>query len=63
MAKAELNKLLKFDSMFTFTPILQVDNMFDKKIWLAAVGLGDGKTIPYDQGRVLFFGLNVGLTY
>ncbi len=39
--------------------ILQADNLLDREIWLPNWGLLPGQSIPYDQGRVVYVGLNL----
>jgi outer membrane receptor for ferrienterochelin and colicins len=61
--KLDINKLLRNKSSFEFSPTVQIDNAFDKSIWLPAWGLTNGTTMPYDQGRVVFAGINVSYMY
>jgi outer membrane receptor protein involved in Fe transport len=39
--------------------IVQVDNLLDEQIWLPDWGLLPGQSIPYEQGRAIYAGLNV----
>jgi outer membrane receptor for ferrienterochelin and colicins len=39
--------------------ILQADNLLGREIWLPNWGLLPGQSIPYDQGRVVYVGLNL----
>lgn len=41
--------------------LLQVDNLLDKEIWLPNWGLIIGNSIPVNQGRTIYFGMEVSL--
>lgn len=40
---------------------IQVDNLLNEEIWLPDWGLSPGKSIPYNQGRAIYLGLNFAL--
>jgi outer membrane receptor for ferrienterochelin and colicin len=54
----DLNKLFAIQLKQTFAIFIQVDNLLDKKIWLPNRGVAAGKSEPYNQGRIMYAGLN-----
>ncbi len=55
-----INKLLNLGFLRDVSLYVQADNLLDKEIWLTDWGLAPGKSIPVNQGRAIYFGLNVG---
>jgi len=56
-----LNKFFDLNLSQDLSLILQVDNLLDKQIWLPDWGLIIGKSIPVNQGRAIYFGIDASL--
>jgi outer membrane receptor for ferrienterochelin and colicins len=52
--------LLKLTFANNLSLFLKVDNILDKEIWLTDWGLTPGKSIPVNQGREIYIGLDIG---
>jgi len=59
--KYNFNKFFDVKSLQEFSLFIQADNVLDKELWLPDWGLLPGKTIPVNQGRAIYLGLNVAL--
>jgi outer membrane receptor for ferrienterochelin and colicins len=59
--KYNLNRLFNLSSVKELALFLQVDNLLDEEIWLPDWGLILGKSMPVNQGRAIYMGLNVAL--
>lgn len=57
--KLDLNELFEWKHPAKASLTIQVDNLLDKEIWLPNWGLAPGQSIPYDQGRIIYAGLNI----
>ncbi|MDH7599651.1 MAG: TonB-dependent receptor [Sedimentisphaerales bacterium] len=55
----DLKKFLNYKAGVASSLIIQVDNLLDEQIWLPNWGLLPGQSIPYDQGRAIYAGLNL----
>ena len=60
-ARADINQLFNLDTKPDFALFLQADNVLDKEIWLPDWGLLPGKSIPVNQGRAIYAGLDISL--
>lgn len=60
-SKIDINNLFNLDIQQQFTLLVQVDNLLDEEVWLPAWGLSKGQVIPFNQGRTLYVGLNLGI--
>ncbi|MDZ7262229.1 MAG: TonB-dependent receptor, partial [candidate division KSB1 bacterium] len=56
-----INKFFDWNLSHNLSLVLQVDNLLDKEIWLPDSGLIIGNTIPVNQGRAIYFGIDVSL--
>lgn len=56
-----LNKFFDWKLNQDLSLLLQVDNLLDKEIWLPNWGLILGNSIPANQGRTVYFGMQVSL--
>ena len=56
-----MNQLLNMSMSQNFALFLQVDNLLDKELWLPDWGLTLGKSMPVNQGRAIYFGLDASL--
>jgi outer membrane receptor for ferrienterochelin and colicin len=56
-----MNKFFDLKLSQDLSLLLQVDNLFDKEIWLPNWGLIIGNSIPVNQGRAIYFGVEVSL--
>jgi outer membrane receptor for ferrienterochelin and colicins len=59
--KYNFNKFFDAKSLQEFSLFIQADNVLDKELWFTDWGLLPGKTIPVNQGRAIYLGLNVAL--
>ncbi|MBN2707828.1 MAG: TonB-dependent receptor [Calditrichaceae bacterium] len=59
--KYNLNNLINVSALHELSVFVQADNVLDKEIWLPDWGLLPGKTIPVNQGRAVYAGINIGL--
>jgi outer membrane receptor protein involved in Fe transport len=57
--KANLNQLLKLSFGKELALFVQGNNLLDKEVWLPNWGLAPGTSMPYNQGRAIYSGLNV----
>lgn len=55
----DLNKLMKSNIRQQINLYLHADNLLNREIWLPALGSDSGKSIPFDQGRVIYAGLSI----
>lgn len=60
-ARAHLNRLFNMDMKPDLSLFVQADNLLDEEIWLPDWGLLPGKSIPVNQGRAVYAGLDVSL--
>lgn len=56
-----LNKAFNFKMKQEFSLFIQVDNLLDEEVWVPAWGLSPGQSIPFNQGRSFYFGLNLSI--
>jgi outer membrane receptor for ferrienterochelin and colicins len=56
-----LNKWFGLSFMKDLSLFLQIDNLLDEEIWLPDWGLVIGKSMPVNQGRAIYFGINAAL--
>ena len=56
-----VNKFFDWDLNQDLSLLLQVDNLLDEEIWLPNWGLIIGNSIPVNQGRTIYFGMEVSL--
>ena len=56
-----LTKLFSWDMNQDFSIIVQVDNLLDKEVWVPDWGLINGKTMPFNQGRTVWAGFELGI--
>ncbi len=56
-----VNKFFDFKLSQDLSLLLQVDNLLDKEIWLPNWGLINGNSMPVNQGRTIYFGMEVSL--
>lgn len=54
--RLDLQRLLNWDVGRDTALVVQVGNLFDKKIWLPAWGQVPGQSLPYDSGRAVYAG-------
>jgi outer membrane receptor for ferrienterochelin and colicin len=54
-----MNKFFDWNLGRDLSLILQVDNLLDKDLWLTDWGLTPGKSMPVNQGRTLYLGLEM----
>ena len=59
--KLDANRLFDLGAGPSISFFVQVDNLLDKQIWLPEWGLTTGETIPVNQGRAVYFGLNAAI--
>ncbi len=59
--RLDMNKVTGWNIGRSLSLLLQVDNLFDKEFWLPDWGLLDGNSIPVNQGRTIYFGMEVSL--
>jgi len=55
----DMNKFFDWERSQEVSLLLQVDNLLDEEIWLPNWGLASGNSIPVDQGRTIYFGMEV----
>lgn len=60
-SKIDINKLFNMNLNQGLVLLIQVNNLLDKQVWLPNWGLTKGSTIPYIQGRTMYFGLNISI--
>ena len=56
--KYDFKTLLNVSSMQELSLFIQADNVLDKELWLPDWGLLPGKSMPVNQGRAIYLGLN-----
>jgi len=56
----DLSRALKVTGSRQFSLQLQIDNLFNKTVWVPAWGLSSGESMPYNQGRVIYLGASAG---
>lgn len=59
--KLPLGHIFSLDADKELAVFVQADNLLDKQVWLPNWGLQPGTAIPYDQGRIIYVGLNFGI--
>jgi outer membrane receptor for ferrienterochelin and colicins len=59
--RLNLNRLLDWNLSQDLSLLLQADNLLDKEIWLPNWGLIIGNSVPVNQGRTIYFGMEVSL--
>jgi len=55
----DMNKFFDWERSQEVSLLLQVDNLLDEEIWLPNWGLTSGNSIPFNQGRTIYFGMEV----
>lgn len=55
----DLNKVWKLPSAKELSLVFNIDNLFDKEIWLPCWGFSNNEMIPYNQGRTIYAGFKV----
>ncbi|MBN1781436.1 TonB-dependent receptor [bacterium] len=56
-----INKMLNLNLPQNYSVFLQADNMLDETIWMPDWGLAPGKSMPVNQGRAVYIGVNAEL--
>jgi outer membrane receptor protein involved in Fe transport len=56
-----INKFFDWKLSPDLSLLLQVDNLLDKELWLPNWGQTPGNSIPVNQGRTIYFGMEVSL--
>ena len=59
--RLSMNQLLNMTMSQKVAIFLQIDNLLDKELWLPDWGLTPGKSMPVNQGRAIYFGLDASL--
>lgn len=59
--KLDMNKLAGWNFSRGLSLLLQVDNLLDKEIWLPNWGVIAGNSIPVNQGRTIYLGIEASL--
>jgi outer membrane receptor for ferrienterochelin and colicins len=59
--KLPLGHLFNLSSGEEVAVFVQADNLLNKEVWLPNWGLLPGTAMPYDQGRIVYIGLNFGM--
>lgn len=59
--RLNMSKFFGWDISQDLSLLLQVDNLLDKELWLPNWGLLPGNSIPVNQGRTIYFGMEVSL--
>lgn len=60
-SKLDINKIFNLNLKQGLVLLVQINNLLDKEVWLPNWGLTKGATIPYIQGRTMYFGLNLSI--
>lgn len=60
-SKLDINKIFNLNLKQDLVLLVQINNLLDKEVWLPNWGLSKGSTIPYIQGRTMYFGLNLSI--
>ncbi|HBW23067.1 MAG: hypothetical protein A2X28_04625 [Elusimicrobia bacterium GWA2_56_46] len=60
-SRFDINKLTGWNAARGITLLFRVDNLFDKEIWLPNWGMIPGASIPVNQGRTIYVGLEAAL--
>jgi len=59
--RLDMNKFFGWDTKERLAIILQVDNLLDKELWLPNLGMAVGNSIPVNQGRTAYLGIELSI--
>lgn len=60
-SRLNINKFFDLDTHYNFAVFVQADNLLNTELWLPDKGGVTGETIPVNQGRAVYLGLDVSL--